>query len=123
MTDQWYERALGRIKRLIVVVGIAGTAAMLMVRGRQPAAGFLVGAGFSLLNFQLLCNFTTGPGGSSKGIALVLASLRYVLIGGAAYVIVRVLEIPPLAVLAGLLSALGAVILEILYELILHARA
>jgi ribose/xylose/arabinose/galactoside ABC-type transport system permease subunit len=123
MNDEWYERALGRIQRFIVVVGIIGTAAMLIIRGRQAAVGFLVGAAFSFVNFQLLCAFTKGPGGSSKGIALVLASLRYLLIGGAAYVIVRVLEIPPLAVLGGLLAALGAVILEILYELILHARA
>ncbi len=106
-----------------MVVGLIGTTAILIVRGRQPAAGFLVGAAFSFVNFDLLCRFTKGPGGSSKGVALVLASLRYLLIGGAAYVIVRVLEIPPLAVLVGLLAALGAVILEILYELILHARA
>jgi hypothetical protein len=123
MSDEWYERALTRISRLIVVVGLAGAVAMWIVRGRAASAGFLVGAGFSLINFQLLCLFTKGAGGSSKPIALVLASLRYLLIGGASYVIVRVLEIPPLAVLVGLLAALGAVILEILYELILNARA
>jgi hypothetical protein len=123
MNDEWYDRALGRIKRLIVVVGIGGATAMLIARGVAPATGFLVGAAFSLINFQLLCTFTKGSGGSSKAIALVLASLRYLLIGGLGYVIVRVLEIPSLAVLVGLLAAFGAVILEILYELILHARA
>src|SRR5437764_427606 len=101
MTDDRYERALGGIRWLIVVVGIAGTLGMLLARVRSLAAGFLVGAGFSLLNFQLLCTFTRGLGGSAKAFALVLAALRYLLIGGAAYVIVKILEIPPVAVLVG----------------------
>src|SRR5262249_48965454 len=93
MNDEWYDRALGRIKQFIVLVGVTGALGILIARGRMPAAGFLLGAGFSLLNFQLLCTFTRGAGGRSKPVALVLASLRYLLIGGAAYVIVRVLEI------------------------------
>jgi hypothetical protein len=52
----------------------------------------------------------------------VLIALRYAIVGVAVYVIVRVLGITPVAVLAGLLAAFAAVILEILYELILHAR-
>jgi len=52
----------------------------------------------------------------------VLIALRYAIVGLAVYVIVRILGITPMAVLAGLLAAFAAVILEILYELILHAR-
>jgi hypothetical protein len=48
--------------------------------------------------------------------------LRYAVVGAAVYVIVRILGITPVAVLAGLLTVFAAVILEILYELILHAR-
>jgi hypothetical protein len=52
----------------------------------------------------------------------VLIALRYAIVGLAAYAIVRILGITPVAVLAGLLAAFAAVILEILYELILYAR-
>ena len=119
-----YERAFTRIKYLTIAVGLAGTAAMLLARGRGAAAGFLAGAGISYVNFELLCGLSHVLGPSvSKGRGWgVLIALRYAIVGMAVYVIVRVLGITPVAVLAGLLAAFAAVILEILYELILHAR-
>jgi len=119
-----YERAFSRIKYLTIAVGLAGTAAMFFARGRGAAAGFLAGAGISYVNFELLCGLSHVMGASaSKGRAWgVLIALRYAIVGVAVYVIVRILGITPVAVLAGLLAAFAAVILEILYELIFHAR-
>jgi hypothetical protein len=119
-----YERAFSRIKYLTIAVGLAGTAAMFFARGRGAAAGFLAGAGISYVNFELLCGLSHIMGASaSKGRAWgVLIALRYAIVGVAVYVIVRILGITPVAVLAGLLAAFAAVILEILYELIFHAR-
>jgi len=120
-----YDRALARIKRLTVLAGVAGAAAMAIMRGMEPAAGFLAGAVISLLNFQGLCKLSGvlggSPGGAARGWAVLIA-LRYVVVGAAVYVIVRVLGITPLAVLVGLLAVFAAVLLEILYELILYAR-
>ena len=123
MTDDFYIRALGRIRWLTAGVGVAGSLAILVARGTEPAGGFLIGAGISFFNFLLLCKFAEGLSGSSKRFAVVVASLRYVLLAAVAYAIVRILGITPLPVLAGLLAAFAAVILEILYEFIFHARA
>ena len=119
-----YDRALTRIKHLTLLVGVLGTAAVFLVRGRGAAAGFLAGAGISYVNFELLSGLAqmmgaTAPKARGWG---VLIALRYAIVGIAVYVIVRILGIAPVAVLAGLLAAFAAVILEILYELILHAR-
>jgi len=95
-----------------------------LVRGRGDAAGFLAGAGLSYVNFDLLSGLAHVMGGSAskaRGWGVLIA-LRYAIVGTAAYVIVRILGITPVALLAGLLAAFAAVILEILYELILHAR-
>jgi hypothetical protein len=119
-----YDRALIRIKYLTLLVGLVGTAAVLLTRGREAAAGFLAGAGLSYVNFELLSGLAHVMAGSTakaRGWGVLIA-LRYAIVGLAAYAIVRILGITPVAVLAGLLAAFAAVILEILYELILHAR-
>lgn len=119
-----YDRALTRIKYLTLLVSLVGTVTMLFTRGRGAAAGFLAGAGLSYVNFELLSGLAYVIGGSSPKAAGwgVLIALRYAIVGVAAYVIVRILGITPVAVLAGLLAAFAAVVLEILYELILYAR-
>jgi hypothetical protein len=124
MTVFDYDRALSRIKYLTLAVGLFGTVAILITRGRAAAAGFLAGSGISYVNFELLSGLAHVMGGSApkaRGWGVLIA-LRYAIVGTAVYVIVRVLGITPVAVLAGLLAAFAAVILEILYELILHAR-
>jgi hypothetical protein len=119
-----YDRALIRIKYFTLAVGLLGAAAMLLTRGRGAAAGFMAGAGISYINFELLSGLAHVMGASARRARGwgVLIALRYAIVGVAVYVIVRVLGITPVSVLAGLLAAFAAVILEILYELILHAR-
>jgi hypothetical protein len=119
-----YDRALTRIKYLTIAVGLLGTGVVFLVRGRGDAAGFLAGAGISYVNLELLGGLTQLMGSSApkaRGWGILIA-LRYAIVGVAAYVIVRILGITAVALLAGLLAAFAAVILEILYELILHAR-
>jgi len=119
-----YDRALTRIKYFTLLVSLVGTVAMLLARGRGAAAGFLAGAGISYINFELLSGLVhvmSASAPKARGWGVLIA-LRYAIVGLAAYVIVRILGITPVAVLAGLLAAFTAVILEILYELILHAR-
>lgn len=92
---------------------------MLVWQGAKPASGFLMGALLSMLNLEGLTRLTGSIEGSSRPgpAAAALIALRYVLIGVALYVIVKILGFAPVAVLSGLLTAFGAVVLEVLYEL------
>jgi hypothetical protein len=120
MDESFYEGALWRIRLLTGVVAVAGSIAMWVRDGLRPAAGFLLGAALSFLNFQAVSSLAHALGGSSRPgvLAAVLIALRYVLIGGALYVIISLLGYTPAAVLWGLLAAFGAVVLEVLYELV-----
>jgi hypothetical protein len=114
------DRALRRIRILTVALGLAGTVVVLVMYGARTAAGFLMGATLSVANFEGLSALAHAIGGSRRPgpFSALLIGLRYVLIGCALYVIVRVLGFAPTVVLAGLLAAFGAVILEILYEFV-----
>jgi hypothetical protein len=114
------ERALRRIRSLTIAVGLAGAGAVWGWQGARPALGFLMGAGLSIANFEGLSKLAYAIGGSrSPGpVAAMLIALRYLLIGIALYVIVKILGFAPVVVLSGLLTAFGAVVLEVLYELI-----
>jgi hypothetical protein len=114
------ERALRRIRFLTVAVGLGGAVVVLVRQGVRPAAGFLMGATLSVANFEGISTLAEAIGGARKPgpVAALLIGLRYLLIGCALYVIVRVLGFAPTVVLAGLLAAFGAAILEILYEFV-----
>ena len=120
MSADFYAQALRRVRLFAIAVGLSGTVAVLTLRGARPAAGFLMGATLSILNFRGLSMPVQVLGGSAKPgpLAAMLVALRYVLIGSAIYVIVRFLGVTAEAVLWGLLAAFAAVILEILFELI-----
>ena len=120
MNAEFYDRALRRIRLLTIAVGIAGTAALLVERSLHTAGGFLLGAALSTLNFHGLSMLAQFLGGTKKpgAAAAALIALRYALIGCGLYVIIQILGFMAVAVLCGLLAAFGAVILEILYELI-----
>ena len=120
MTADFYEQALRRVRRFAILVGLTGTAAILLAYGLRTATGFMFGAALSILNFRGLSMLVNVVGGAAKpgALAAVLIALRYLLIGCAIYVIVRFLGVTPAAVVWGLLAAFAAVILEILYELI-----
>jgi hypothetical protein len=120
MSSDFYEQALRRVRLVTLVLGLIGTVAVVVEWGYRPAAGFLMGAALSVLNFQGLSMLVNVLGGSAKPgpLATVLIGLRYLLIGCAIYVIVKILGVTPAAVVWGLLAAFAAVILEILYEFI-----
>jgi hypothetical protein len=124
MTGEFYEQALGRMTRIAAALGAAGAIGAVAARGLRPAAGFLIGAIISLINFRWWVGLAGAIGGSAKpplrGSAAILG-LRYVLVAGVVYAIVKILEITLVAVLAGMFVSVAAVILEILYELI-YAR-
>ena len=124
MSEDVYDRALRRIVRISVVLGVAGVIAVLVMWGTRAAAGFLCGALLSFLNLRWWKTVTGAIGGSGRAplrASAVVLALRYLLFAGAIYVIVKILKITPAAPLAGLLVSAAAVMLEALYELI-YAR-
>ncbi len=117
------ERALGRIRRLMVWLAVLGTAALGLWKGPAWAAGFLAGALAAMLNFRWLERVAAGldPARGTRRLRwAVLFGLRYVLLGAGGYAIVKVFGFSGLAILTGLLAAAAAVLAELIYEL-LHA--
>jgi hypothetical protein len=114
------ESTVLRIKRLTLIIGLAGTAAVLLFHGPRDAAGFLAGAAFSLVSLRSWIRLAEAAGGttstrSARSYGIFLA-LRYVLLAGALYAIVNLLGITPVATIVGLLVSFAAVIVGILYE-------
>jgi hypothetical protein len=120
-SPDFYDRVLSRIVRFSMALGIAGAAVVLMKYGGKLAVGFLAGAIISITSFHGLRRMVESIGNPASAPSVAFFGFRYLLVGGAVYVIVRILEITPMAVFAGLFVSAAAVIIEILYELI-YAR-
>jgi hypothetical protein len=107
-----------RVLRLTLVLGGLGAVAILAKYGVRDALGFAAGAGLSYLSFRSWNRLAESLGESGKvpatGSAAFLA-LRYVLIGVAIYVIVRVLGSNPAALIVGLLVSFAALVFELLW--------
>ncbi len=119
-----YEQAVGRIQRVAILLAIAGTAAATVKWGIRGGAGFLMGSVLSILNLGWWKRLVSGINHESsppgRGSAVLMGG-RYLMVGAGVYVIVKFLEVSLVATLAGLLTAVAAVLLELLFEL-LYAR-
>jgi hypothetical protein len=117
----FYDRAIRRISRLTLVLGLIGTAATASVRGIRDGLAFLIGASLSYASFwgwQQLANAIT-PGRKPRSSRFFV--FRMLALAGLAYVIIRFLGLNVAVAVAGLLVSTAAVLLEIIYELI-YAR-
>ena len=117
MEADLYERVFRRVYRNILVVGAAGAVAVAAWRGWRAGLLFLVGAGASYFSFSWLHQVvgSFGPGAvPTRRRIYVFFSLRYLLLGVAAYVIVKLFGVNAIAALGGLFVPVAAVIFEIL---------
>jgi hypothetical protein len=117
-----FDRAIGRIRAVMLWLGLGGTATALFVYSWRHALGFLAGALASLANFRWLHQLAVSLGEGGRRRVFWFLILRYALLGAAGYVIVKIFGLNLGAALAGLFVAVAAVIVEIIYEL-LYARA
>jgi hypothetical protein len=119
-----YEGPVRRIRRMVVVLGAAGTIVVSIVFGLRTGAGFLVCAAASFLTVwrQQRIVESLGPTKSRKRLLALRFMLQIAVLAASGYVIVKYLEVNRLAAVSGLLIAGIAVILEIIYELI-HGTA
>lgn len=123
ISEESERKAAARMYATMFALALGGTLAALAWKGAGAAAGFLLGAVASLLNFRWLKQLTDTLGGVRKPRKRLVfwLAFRYALFGGGGYVIFKYSEISLAAALLGLLVAVAGVILEILYELI-YAR-
>ncbi|MBI3680159.1 MAG: ATP synthase subunit I [Acidobacteria bacterium] len=116
------DRAIGRVRRLIWWLTGLGTAALLAAKGIAWGFGFLLGAAISGGSFHYLHRLVyaiNAPGAKKpRAWKAALMGLRYFLIGGILYAMIKLFGLNLVAVLCGLLVTAAAVLLEILYELL-----
>lgn len=122
--ERFAARALGRIERATLFLAGAGAIAAGAWGGWRWAAGFLLGAAASWLNFAWIRKVANSLGNAAAKpprarVAIVLG-LRYALLAAGAYVIVNLTQISLAAALSGLFVPVAAVVLEILFELAVH---
>jgi hypothetical protein len=122
--DAFYAGALDRIRNLMIGLAQVLFAGAWWKFGRIPALGFLLGCIIAYLNFHWLKSGVsgltdrvthTGKPQSGKGI-IARFLLRYVLLGGAAYVILTSFPGSLRGLFAGLFLPVGAIACEALYE-------
>ena len=117
-----FGRVAARIERSLVLLGALGACVALALGGWKAGAGFLLGAAISGLNFHWLHKLVRNLGSSGKPrFRSVAVGFRYLILGGGAYVILRLSPISLTAVLAGLLVLTGALFVEVGFE-IFYAR-
>jgi hypothetical protein len=117
-----FECAAARIGRILTVVAVLGTCGALALGGWKTGGGFLLGAAISGLNYHWLHKLvkSLGPGTRPRYRSVILG-FRYLILGGGAYVILRVSPISLTAVLAGLFVLTVAVFVEVIFEFV-YAR-
>jgi hypothetical protein len=113
-------RALRRVHRIVLVLGLAGSIALTIALGPRAGGGFLMGAAVSYLSFWRWEQVVNALGTKPARRPLFWMA-RFLVLAALAYVIIRFARINLKAALAGLLVSAAAVIVEIIYELI-YAR-
>jgi hypothetical protein len=114
-----YERTLGRVRRIMQVLGAGGTVLVTIRYGWQTGLGFLVAAIASYWSLGRWHHVVQSLGPEKIRVRIPVARflLQFGLIAAVGYVIVKYLEVNRLAAVSGLLVGAAAVILEIFYEL------
>src|SRR5260370_38120765 len=118
LDELWRRRPVARIWNLMWGMAAGGAVVFLAWRGWQWGVGWILGTAVSALNFRWLKQLTEAIGGeAAKPRKAVFLGMRYVILGGCAYVILKYSVISLLAALSGLFVSVAAVIVEILLEL------
>lgn len=110
-----------RVVKIMIGLTVAGAPLCALWAGRKGAMGFLAGAAVSWVSFSLLYRLVKDVESAASGHAggagaAILHSLRYLVLGGAIYVIVRLYGVFVPALALGLLVAVAAATLEAVYE-------
>ena len=126
MQEIEYAVVVRRVRRISLLLAVAGAIGFAAQGNRGKALSFLAGAGISCLSFYFLHRVVADLGGALEGqkphgATFVLLAFRLVLLGGATFAIVKVYGASVSALAVGLIVPVTAITLEALYELI-YAR-
>jgi ATP synthase I chain len=122
--DDFYSRALERIQRLMIILGVAALATAWTFWGLRIAIGFALGATIAYLNFRWLeqvvsgiadLTIQSGTPASNRGVVHRFL-LRYFLMAIVAFVILTVSRESLYGLFAGLLLPVAAILCEAAYE-------
>lgn len=123
-SEDFYHRAVARILRFLGLLAVAGTGVAFAWKGWRGAAGFALGAALAWINFVWLKRIADAMGSSDVKVSARSAFFfgsRYLILGAVAYVILRFTNLSTRATLTGLFVSLGAVLAEIVFEIV-YAR-
>jgi hypothetical protein len=110
-----------RARRLMALAAAAGAVVAVALNGWMAGLAFLLGAGGAYLSFSWLHEVVEAIGPDARPTPkrmFVLFALRYLLLAGGAYVIVKIFGMNAIAALAGVFVPVAAIICEVLYELV-----
>jgi hypothetical protein len=116
--------SIKKVYILTAVFGVLGAAAYLWAEGIRSAAAFLLGAIASCGNlwlFDWVSKSISPQAAARKPWQAGAYITRYLVLVGIGYVIVRGLNVSPLAVILGLLASAAAVLVWLILELFSHA--
>ncbi len=127
MADWDYARSIRRIFRLMGALALAGMALAWVTRGVTGLLSFAGGAAVSATGFWWLKRMSDDLQAAAEGRPVKLPSVlahafRVLILGGAAYAIVKTYGSDRPVFAAGLLLAVAAATLDVLIEII-YARA
>ena len=122
--DDFYGRALQRIQRLMLVIGVATLLTAYAFFGWRIGLGFALGGAIAFLNFQWLKKVVEGiadliiqSGSPASGRGIVHRFLlRYFLMAVVAFVILTVSRESLYGLFAGLSLPVAAILCEAVYE-------
>jgi hypothetical protein len=116
-----YERIIGRISKIMLALALLGASILATIKGARIGFAFLIGCAVSYLSFWGWQQVAAALGPSPKKRSSFGFTIRVILLGTLACVIIKFLGLDVAAAVTGLLVSAAAVILELIYELI-YAR-
>jgi hypothetical protein len=125
LDERYLSRSVARVYTFMTAMSLGGVLILWGWQGWRWAVGFALGAAASWLNFRWLKKIVDSLGHAATGSApkargAIFLGMRYILLAGAGYVILRSSEINLTAALVGLFVSAAAVTLEILYQLVIY---
>jgi len=116
-----YEQIIRRISRIILVLALLGASILAAIKGIRIGFAFLIGCSVSYLSFWGWQQLAAALGPTPKKRPSWVFTIRIIVLGALACVIIKFLGLDLAAAVTGLLVSAAAVILELIYELI-YAR-